>query len=226
MLRFETEGLPLTMAPTRCLVAGWTGRDAAKVQHHIEELAEIGVPPPSTTPLYYRAACCQLTQAPVVEAVSPDTGGEAEPVVLDAGEAGLWMTLGSDHTDRALEAHSVAYAKAIGAKVLAGQAWPLAPLAERLDDLRLTAEISADGAAWTPYQDGTLAAIRPLASLVDGAPEAAAGRLGAGSVMFCGTIAAIGGIRPTLWFRAALSDPASGATIRLAYRTRVLPLVA
>ena len=32
------------------IVAGWTGRDRAKVQHHIEELALLGVPAPSTTP--------------------------------------------------------------------------------------------------------------------------------------------------------------------------------
>ena len=30
------------------IVAGWTGRDAAAVQHHIDELAAIGVKPPAT----------------------------------------------------------------------------------------------------------------------------------------------------------------------------------
>jgi len=38
------------------IVAGWTGRNLAAVEHHIEELKAIGVPPPSTTPLFYRAS--------------------------------------------------------------------------------------------------------------------------------------------------------------------------
>ncbi|MEL6483080.1 MAG: DUF2848 family protein, partial [Pseudomonadota bacterium] len=54
ILRFKAPDGPFDMSPLRCLVAGWTGRDPAKVAHHIEELAAIGVAPPSTTPLYYR----------------------------------------------------------------------------------------------------------------------------------------------------------------------------
>ncbi|MEC9166239.1 MAG: DUF2848 family protein, partial [Pseudomonadota bacterium] len=45
------------------VIAGWTGRDAASVQHHVEELAELGVPGPSTVPLYYRAGRNLVTQA-------------------------------------------------------------------------------------------------------------------------------------------------------------------
>ena len=32
------------------VVAGWTGRDIAKVQEHIDELAHLGVKPPATVP--------------------------------------------------------------------------------------------------------------------------------------------------------------------------------
>ena len=39
-----------------CIVAGWAGRDLAAIEHHIEELAELGVPRPSAVPLYYRIA--------------------------------------------------------------------------------------------------------------------------------------------------------------------------
>jgi hypothetical protein len=38
------------------IIAGWAGRNSAAIEHHIEELAGLGIPRPSTTPLYYRVA--------------------------------------------------------------------------------------------------------------------------------------------------------------------------
>ncbi|VTR33195.1 Protein of uncharacterised function (DUF2848) [Serratia fonticola] len=38
------------------VIAGWTGRDYKAIQHHIQELAELGVPQPSSVPLFYRVA--------------------------------------------------------------------------------------------------------------------------------------------------------------------------
>ena len=34
------------------IVAGWAGRNLAAIEHHIEELAELGVPRPSAVPLF------------------------------------------------------------------------------------------------------------------------------------------------------------------------------
>ena len=33
------------------VIAGWTGRDVAALNHHIEELKAIGVQPPSRVPI-------------------------------------------------------------------------------------------------------------------------------------------------------------------------------
>ena len=38
------------------VIAGWAGRNREAIEHHIEELAAIGVPRPSAVPLYYRVA--------------------------------------------------------------------------------------------------------------------------------------------------------------------------
>ncbi|MEM6945639.1 MAG: DUF2848 family protein [Pseudomonadota bacterium] len=211
--------------PTRCIVGGWTGRDAAKIAHHIEELSAIGVAPPSTTPLYYRAPVVQLTQGDRIEALSDETGGEAEPVILDDGER-LWLTLGSDHTDRGLEATSIAHSKAIGAKILAREAWPLEPLAGWLAAIRLTAEMSTDGDTWASYQDERLAAMLPLGEIIAGAPNASEGRLGAGTVLYCGTVPALSGIQPTPFFRARLIDEEGGREIGLSYSVAALPVIA
>ena len=45
------------------MVAGWTGRDSAAIEHHIEELAALGVPRPSSVPLYYRMASLLIAVA-------------------------------------------------------------------------------------------------------------------------------------------------------------------
>ncbi|WP_246291082.1 DUF2848 family protein [Paraburkholderia fynbosensis] len=37
-------------------IAGWTGRNSEAVQHHIDELAAIGVAPPKQIPTLYRVA--------------------------------------------------------------------------------------------------------------------------------------------------------------------------
>ena len=45
------------------VIAGWTGRDEAQLKKHIMELAEIGVKPPKTTPIFYRVAASLITHA-------------------------------------------------------------------------------------------------------------------------------------------------------------------
>jgi hypothetical protein len=225
-LTFNTpDSTALVIEPAACLIAGWTARDDAKVAEHIEELAAIGVPRPSSTPLYYHVQASTLCQSAVIQVLGEGTGGEAEPVVIDDGNA-LWLGLGSDHTDRTLEATSVAHSKAICAKPLARGLWPLSMLKDRLDTLCLSSQISADGNEWTCYQEGLLSQIRPITDLIAGAPTAKHGRLGSGTALFCGTVPAIGGVRPTPWFRATLEDPASGHRLMLEYRTEVLPIVA
>lgn len=43
------------------VIAGWAGRNHVAIEHHIEELAAIGVPRPSSVPLFYRVASQTLT---------------------------------------------------------------------------------------------------------------------------------------------------------------------
>jgi hypothetical protein len=57
------------------VVAGWTGRDEAALRHHIEELAAIGVPRPSSVPVFYRNATLNVTQTSRLQVLGPDTSG-------------------------------------------------------------------------------------------------------------------------------------------------------
>ena len=48
MLLFDVEGREVGVEVTSLVIAGWTGRNKEAVQHHIDELAAIGVAPPSS----------------------------------------------------------------------------------------------------------------------------------------------------------------------------------
>lgn len=205
------------------IVAGWAGRDRAAIEHHIEELALIGVPRPSAVPLYYRVADNQLSQAPRIQAVGPDSSGEVETLVFSVnGE--LHVSLTSDHTDRKLESHSVALSKQLCAKPVGTSAWRFADVAAHWDELVIRSYIQEDGRD-VLYQEGALSALRTPMDLIAGY-LGGPGALPEGVAMSCGTVGAIGGIRPSTSFTMELFDPRSGRSLKHRYDIEVLPEVA
>jgi hypothetical protein len=207
--------------PDNLIVAGWTGRDEAALRHHIEELAAIGVPRPSSVPVFYRIAAGNLTQAQRVDVLGPDTSGEVEPVIV-AHTDGLWLGLGSDHTDRKAERMGIALSKQLCAKPLASTLWRLDEVSDHWDELVLRAHATINGER-VLYQEGRLVAMRHPSDLIARSTKDAT--LAPGTVMFCGTLAAVGGIRPARRFEMELSDPVLKRTITHAYDVAVLPVV-
>jgi hypothetical protein len=205
------------------IIAGWTGRDEGAIRHHIDELAAIGVKPPSTVPLFYRVAATNLTQTGRLQVLGPDTSGEAEPVIV-AMEDGLWLGVGSDHTDRKAEAISVALSKQLCGKVMGRELWRLDDVVARWDDLILRA-FATIGGQRVLYQEGPLAAIRKPDDLMRrylGGERP----LAPGTAMFCGTLAAKGGVRPADDFEMIIEDPARGRTLGHRYRIEPVPVIA
>jgi hypothetical protein len=207
---------------TELVIAGWAGRDRLAIDHHIEELAAIGVPRPSAVPLYYRVAANQLTQEHRVQVVGNGSSGEIECFVfmLD-GE--LHVGIASDHTDRKLEAHSVALSKQLCVKPLGRTAWRMKDVADHWDELQLRSTIVENGVA-VRYQDGPLASLRTPLDLISGYTGGAP--LPAGTGMLCGTVGAIGGIRPSSSFAMELFDPRRGRSLKHEYAMDVLPEIA
>ena len=206
--------------PTALIIGGWAGRDEAAIHHHIEELAAIGVPRPSSVPVFYRAAASTLFQGGRLEGLGPDTSGEVEPVVVSLAD-GLWVGLGSDHTDRKAETVGIALSKQLCGKPLGSTLWRFSEVEEHWDALQLRAYATIGGER-VLYQEGTLAALRTPTDLIARLPG---GALATGTAMFGGTLGAIGGIRPASRFEMELEDPVLGRTMRHGYDIDVLPVV-
>lgn len=212
----------IAIEPRELVIAGWTGRDQAAIERHIEELAGIGVPRPSSVPLFYRGSVGLLTQTDRLQVVGAETSGEVEAVLVALAD-GLWVTVGSDHTDRKAESWSVAHSKQLCGKVLAGELWRYEEVKPRWDQLVLRSEATIGGLE-EPYQEGPLAEIRLPDELMQRYRGGAPG-LDPGTVMFCGTVPARGGVRPASRFAFALHDPERDRTIRHAYEVVPLPVV-
>jgi len=207
------------IAITQAVVAGWTGRDPAAVEKHIRELEALGVKRPATTPIFYRVAAARLTTADTIEAVGENSGGEVEFVLLQhAGK--LWVGTGSDHTDREVEKYGVTVSKQMCEKPVAPTFWAYDEVAPHWDRLMLRAHV-IEGGKRALYQEGSVAAMMDPRALI--ARHAGDGGLPEDTLMFCGTLAAHGGVRPTREFAFEIEDPVLGRRIAHAYRMRTLP---
>ncbi|MCM2342298.1 DUF2848 domain-containing protein [Rhodoferax sp.] len=221
----DTTTRNLSVDISTLVVAGWAGRDRKAIEHHIEELAAIGVPRPSSVPLYYRIASNQLTQAETVQVVGPDSSGEIETFVFSA-DGELYVSIASDHTDRKLESHSVALSKQVCAKPAGRSAWLYADVEAHWDELLIRAWIEENGER-VLYQDGPLSTLRTPRDLINGYLDGSAhSRLPDGTGMTCGTVGAIGGIRPSTVFEMELHDPKRNRSLTHRYTVEVLPEVA
>ena len=74
------------------------------------------------------------------------------------------------------------------------------------------------------YQEGGVTAMRPPEELI-GLYMPGETQLPAGMAMYCGTLAAIGGIRPAERFDVEIEDPVLGRKISYGYNVNPLPVV-
>jgi hypothetical protein len=195
------------------VIAGWTGRDEAALRKHIRELEEIGVKPPKTTPIFYRVSASLFTYANEIQVSGPDTSGEVEFVLIST-ERGLRVAVGSDHTDRKAETIGVSLSKQLCAKPVSTDSWPYEEVKPHWEKLVLRSW--QDGEL---YQEGPVTAMRSPEDLM-----ARYGKLPAGHAMFCGTLAAKGGIRGGSRFRMELEDPVRARKLSHEYRVKILPV--
>jgi len=200
------------------VIAGWTGRDVAALEKHIRELEAIGVKRPKTTPIFYRVAASLLTSDNTIEVLGDQSSGEAECVVYGRDD-GLFVGLGSDHTDRKAETVGVSLSKQMCAKPVSREVWRLEDVAAHWDRLILRSNVGTEGRRRL-YQEGPVAAMRPPTELFK---LYCGGLLPVGTAMFCGRLAVHGGITPSETFEMELEDPVLGRKITHSYRVKTLP---
>lgn len=195
----------------RLLVAGFTGRDVEAVHAHIAELAAEGIPVPETTPSLYRLDPSLVCQTREVVVEHAETSGEVEPVII-VTSGGWLLTVGSDHTDRALERRDIAASKTACPKPIGSKCVPLA-VVDDWDGIEITSQID-EGVL---YQHGHLGALLPLDAIIDWLEQDEGVTLRKGDVVFLGTVPAREGIRASQSFSASLRVPGLPGQLTLAY---------
>ena len=135
----------------------------------------------------------------------------------------LWLTVGADHTDRKVESYGIAVSKQMCAKPIGRTAWRFEEVEAHWDQLLLRSFVQ-EGGKKTLYQEGPLSKIRDPRELIFAWKDNK--RLPMGTVMFCGTMPAIGGIRSSSRFEMELEDPVLGRKISHAYDIETLPIIA
>lgn len=187
--------------------AGYTGRDQAAVQAHIDELKEEGIPAPEKTPTYFPKFVERITQERSFEVLDEsDHSGEAEFVLLFQ-DGKVLVGVGSDHTDRKLEGVDIPKAKQIYPNTISQELWRLDDVIEHWDRLILRSWVKENGKK-VLFQEATLDAMLGPSDLLAGAKELLRGPEDVeGLVVYSGTVAAIGKHPYSDYFEAEIEDP-------------------
>jgi Protein of unknown function (DUF2848) len=201
------------------VIAGWTGRNVEALEKHILELEALGVKRPKSTPIFYRVSADLLTTKPSIEVLGTGSTGEVEFVLFSLAD-GLWVGLGSDHTDRKAETIGVSLSKQMCAKPIAATAWRYDDLRPHWDQLMLRSDVRRGGERQL-YQEGFVASVRTPDELIKLYTRDAT--LPVGTAMFCGTLAVHGNIAFADRFEMELNDPVLGRRISHAYTISTLP---
>ncbi|MDH3692765.1 MAG: DUF2848 domain-containing protein [Gammaproteobacteria bacterium] len=206
---------------TSAVIAGWTGRDKEAMEKHITELEALGVTRPRTTPIFYRTSAARVTTAKVIEVTGNGSSGEVEFVLIQH-EGEQWVGVGSDHTDREVETYSVTVSKQMCEKPVAPELWLYEDVSAHWDQLILRSFI-VNGERRELYQEGVAGAMLAPDDLIGKFTDGDS-RLPDGTVMFGGTLAAIGGVRPAGRFEFELEDPVLHRRISYGYDVLKLPV--
>ncbi len=222
---------PLRFIVNRMVNAGFVGRDQAAVRAHIDELAAEGIAPPPMVPMLFPVlrSALEVTDdaGGVIEVIGDKTSGEAECVLLLDGER-VYVGVGSDHTDRALEAADMLASKQVCPNVMGATVWDYADLADHWDELVIeswTAE--SEGGGEQLYQQGALGVLLSADEVLKLVRSRMPDGRTDGLVIFCGTVPIVGG--RTIYgtrFRCGLRDPKFKRQIGCAYNVKRLDYLA
>lgn len=216
MLDINVDGQSTQIVLDRCVNAGYTGRDEAAVQAHIDELKEDGIAPPDEVPIFYQLAPYTVLADPgEIQVIGENTSGEAEFGILVAGDE-RYVVAASDHTDRALETESIPLSKQVAPNILSGAAWRYETVKDHWDEIELRSWNTIDGER-VLYQETTVGHILPPEEMLEIVEDRYGGPM-YGTAMLSGTIATeTGEVKPGSRFEVELVDPELDRTLAVEY---------
>jgi 2-keto-4-pentenoate hydratase/2-oxohepta-3-ene-1,7-dioic acid hydratase in catechol pathway len=198
---------------------GWSSRDLAAVAKHAAELAHMGVPAPNRVPIYFPLTTSMVVTADEIQVLGPETSGEIEYVLLIGSDGQVYVTVASDHSDRAVERYGIQLSKQLCPDVLAAEVWPYDEVQPHWDGLILRCWATKDGRRQL-YQEAALA---ELLSAEDWLSRLDQQQLRQpGLVFLSGTPPTVGGLVYGDVFELELSDPVLDRAIQHRYTVEVL----
>jgi hypothetical protein len=198
---------------------GWSSRDLEAVRQHAAELAHMGVPAPTRVPIYFPLSTNLATTADRIEVLGAESSGEIEYALLVAPDGQLYVTVASDHSDRAVERHGIQLSKQLCPDVLAPEVWPYAEVQPHWDSLVLRCWATSAGAHQL-YQEAPLAELLSADDWLARLDQAQLRR--PGLIFLSGTPPTLGGLVYGDAFELALEDPVLGRSIHHRYVVEVL----
>ncbi len=212
----------LTLDVARVYNIGFTMRDTMKMQRHLDELEKEGVSveAPTRPPIIFPISPWATLTAAEIEVQGPRTSGEIEIVTIDdAGE--LYVGVGSDQTDRALEQFDIPWAKQVAPNVLAPTVWRWVDVEGHWDEVTLQSTV-VDGGERVVYQRAGVAEFWTPTDMLDSLRDRTTPVDGA-RIVFGGTVVAEGeSIRYGREWTLTMDDPVLGRRIQHAYSVAVL----
>lgn len=218
-MKFHVNGKEINWEPKDLLIAGYTAKDQNSLRNHIEELEKIGVAAPPAVPMIYQLSPELLCNESEITAVRNDSSGEAEIVILNI-EGEWYVGLGSDHTDRVLEAVSIQKSKQVCAKPVSKELWPLGSIEDHWDEIEMKSWYVLNGEECL-YQSGKLAEFltpKELVQIIEGR-----GYSVSEAAILCGTLPILSS--EFLYgeeFKAEIYDARTNKRISLSYQIKIL----
>jgi len=166
------------------VLCGYTGRNQEAVKKHIEELRKEGIEPPPSVPMYYPKPPRGIEKTGVIDVQGSETSGEIEYVLI-IDKDGIYVGLGSDHTDREMERLDILKSKQVCPAVVSQEMWNYDDVKDHWDNIEIRSWVTKAGER-TLYQESTISTILLPEDLIDLVGKRVSGSLD-GMVILSGT---------------------------------------
>lgn len=199
------------------MVVGFSGKDVEKTMEHIHELEKEGVKCPSEVPVPYQCDPQIITRKPVIDVIGAKTSGEAEYLIL-CHDGKFYIGIGSDHTDRDMEAVSIHKSKQVCLKPCSETFWEYEEVKDHLPQLRLVSTQIVDGKE-IEYQNGVAGDLLPFDIIIEKVQKEIPLE---DCLIYTGTVPLLNGFRFGEQFTARLIDDVLGRELAITYGVHVI----